>query len=127
MVRSYGAKVCIACRKDFIPRSGVQRACSEACRAEARAKGLMAQRGRRKAKGSDSGGDREVGEELGVRVAGNGQGSTRRGQAAQHSDDVPELELDLTPMEDYIRALVQQEVRNAVRDVLREQFQEILK
>jgi hypothetical protein len=108
------SKICIACGTSFQPRSGAQLTCSEQCKEEAKAKGLGK---KRTAKPSGGIVEHHTSSKGGKRFF-NGQpvpeGKTRLGAADSKPLSapvaLPELELDLGPLEQYIKVLVQREL-----------------
>jgi hypothetical protein len=146
--REYKPKSCIVCGEEFTPRSGVQKACSDACKAEARAKGLKLRRSKADSEAIEAPETdikAEVARALGVaprEVSGfapksNGHAShrepsrrrkpsARKDSARDGSDsagEIPDLELDLSPMAEYIKAVVKQ----AVKEEMQAAFKQLLK
>ena len=129
-------KTCTICRKSFQPASGAQKTCGDlACKAQARAQGLAKRR--RKASSSvdvkeevarvlESGklGDVKpylspAAEESGGR---RGVDRSRKSNGLASDRDLPELELDLGPLESYIEAVVRKVVREEIRSAVQDEI-----
>jgi hypothetical protein len=138
-----GKKVCVACEKEFQPASGAQMTCSAECKEEAKNKGLTKRRiggevdpvvvdsdlPRSHSRGEKTFfNGQPIGPEANLSVLkvpatsalpavaprrpGSPIGGTRVAKTPENA--LPDLELDLSPIEVYIRALVTQEVKSAI-------------
>jgi hypothetical protein len=128
-------KTCTICRKSFQPASGAQKTCGElVCKAAARAQGLAKRRRKAAsvdvkeevARVLDSGklGDvkpyvSSAGEESGGR---RGADRSRRANGMASDRDLPELELDLGPLQSYIEAMVRKVVREEIRVAVQDEI-----
>jgi hypothetical protein len=121
-------KTCAICRKSFQPSSGAQKICGEP---ECKARSRMQKYLEKKAKKKD--------ETQEVRVAKTDRVPARKNH---HSEtDVPDLELDLSPLAAYIKAMIadalkhmqscpdksDEELREMVRELVREELASRLK
>jgi hypothetical protein len=146
-------KTCVICRKSFQPSSGAQKNCGEPeCKAQAKALNLA----NRKASKTRLDVKEEIdrvfslnrftGEPLmsetsedGMHVVTDGDGVTSHGGANGRSSAEPILELDLTPLETYVKqivalagatpqpAAVGEDLREMVREIVREEITARLK
>ena len=132
-------KTCTVCRKSFQPASGAQKTCGElACKTQARAQGLARRRQVQKASPSsvdvkqevarvlDSGKLGDVkpylassGEESGGR---RGADRSRKSNGIASDRELPDLELDLTPLQSYIEAMVRKVVREEIRFAVQDEI-----
>lgn len=152
-VITLGKKACIVCQKQFQPGSGAQMTCSPQCKAEAKAKGLTKRRPRGGVDPAlvqddgDSPPEASAAKTLaGVKRFSEIDPGISQVTRTDHQRDVkvkevqlgiPELELDLTPIEIYIRAVVKGEVQGALKgtggqaspqqDDLRDDIREVVK
>ena len=130
---SLGKKVCVACGTEFQPNSGAQRTCSGACKERAKREGLTAKRGPNNRGGVDPALAPEASEPAAVQELSKAPRSRSEGKRLSEIDPgtstktmtpppgpsatngtIPDLELDLTPIEVYIKAQVAQEVQAAL-------------
>jgi hypothetical protein len=108
-------KTCAICRKSFQPSSGAQKICGEPeCKARSRMQRYLDQ----KAKKDDQ------------RVARIDRVPARKNHRSE--SDVPDLELDLSPLAAYIKAMIDQalkerELTDFIREVVREEISSRLK
>ena len=103
-------KTCAICRKSFQPSSGAQKICGEP---ECMARSRMQKYLDKKAKSRE--------ERVAAPVA-----------ARRNSSDLPDLELDLSPLAAYIRAMIdrsleEREFTDFIREVVREEIASRLK
>ena len=110
-------KTCAICRKSFQPTSGAQKICGEPeCKARSRMQKYLDKKAKK---------DERVATSIPVR-------KTHRSET-----DVPDLELDLSPLEVYIRAMIDQvmnqrvssneDLKEFIREVVREEIASRLK
>ena len=153
-VLKLGAKDCLVCGKSFVPKSGAQLSCSPECKARARLEGLT-KRGPRKRGGVDPAllagpmtqrdapeRQEEASEAASSRQEPRSEAAGERseafdavsqavepsnGAAAVPGSVLPDLELDLRPVEAWIRAVVHQAIRQEVRQAVREEIAERLR
>lgn len=138
---SLNKKTCIVCEKEFQPASGAQMTCSPECKAEAKAKGLT-KRGPRIPREDDP----SPAEVLEAREplprsrrdgsqaffngkpveAPEGNGGASRSLPRIPPEEPYALELDLTPLEKYIKFQVEHAVHQILRHGLTEAVQEAL-
>ena len=129
-------KTCVICRRSFQPLSGAQKLCGEpACKARSRMEKYLEKKA---SKNGDHEGDR--GEE---RLAGIDRENSIPEKKKTYSLDeshVPELEIDLTPLAHYIKAMIadalqhtqspqgnDEDLRELVRELVREEISARLK
>jgi len=131
-------KTCAICRKSFQPASGAQKTCGEpACKAAARAQGLAKRRQKtpsvnvkeevaRVLEGGKLGDVKPyLGSAMGSGEESGGRRSaerSRRSNGAGGDRDLPELELDLTPLAGYIEAMVRKVVREEIRSAVQDEI-----
>jgi hypothetical protein len=130
-------KTCTICRKSFQPASGAQKTCGEpSCKAQARAQGLAKRRQKAStmvdvkaevARVLEGGKLGEVKPYMGA--TGGGEADPRRGadrlrksNGILSDQDMPELELDLTPLESYIESMVRRVVREEIRFAVQDEI-----
>ena len=129
-------KTCTICRKSFQPASGAQKTCGEpACKAAARAQGLAKRRQKTPsvnvkeevARVLESGKLGDVKPYLGSAIGSEESGGRRSAERSRRSNgasdrDLPELELDLTPLAGYIEAMVRKVVREEIRAAVQDEI-----
>ena len=139
-----GVKNCLICKDEFQPTSGAQRTCSPECKEKAKAQGLTKRGPRKKVADALESHEGETALERLKRldkenpIPSEAKSNGSRLPAASPDieeinlagEEVPPLEFDMSPLENWmaatVRNLVHQEVKGIVEEILREKFQGLL-
>ena len=146
-------KTCVICRKSFQPSSGAQKNCGEPdCKAQAKALNLANRKAARERVdvkeeidrvfssgrlGAD--GEYLVPERMMDDLAAPHEGTSSNGGSSNRPSGEPMLELDLTPLENYVKKIVAlsgaaaqappsgEDLREMIREIVREEIAARLK
>ena len=148
-------KTCVICRKSFQPSSGAQKNCGEPdCKAQAKALNLANRKAAKERldlkeeidrvfSSGRLGDDGDILSERADDLAAAHDGASTNGGTNHRSGGEPTLELDLTPLESYVKKIValsgaaaqaagqpvvvSDELRDVIREIVREEISARLK
>ena len=136
-----GVKACLICKEEFQPTSGAQKTCSPVCKEKAKAQGLNKRGPRKKVTEAIESHEGETALERMKRLDQENPIPESKSNGSRNpspdlieinlaGEEVPPLEFDMTPLENWMKAvvhnLVHQEVKAIVEEILREKFQGLL-